>query len=112
MPQKKFRLSSAEIRPLATGHGSCLASDRVVVGGEKVGYCYREQPDSTHDSGWRFLAGNETQDYLDNPANLGMYDVNTVANYDPEIIPLLISAAGSAFERNSSGVFVKVPAAL
>ena len=73
-----------------------------------MGYCYREPPDSTHDSGWRFLAGNENQDYLDNPANLGLYDVNTIANYDPEVIPILESPAGSAFERSASGAFVKV----
>ena len=39
-----------------------------------------------------------------------LYDVNTIANYDPEIIPFLDSPPGSAFERDAqTGEFVAVP---
>ena len=62
---------------------------------------YREAPDSFLDSGWRFFSGQESQDYSDNAENFCMYDVNTVANYDPDIIPLLGAPEGSAFERNA-----------
>ena len=106
MPRKTFHLAAEQIRPLANGLGSCLATDRIVVDGKRVGYCYREAPDSDRDSGWRFFAGDEVQEYVENPRNLGLYDVNTVANCDPQIIPLLSSPEGSAFERNSSGAFV------
>jgi hypothetical protein len=61
------------------------------------------------DSGWRFFAGTEEQEYVDDPDNLQIYDVNTVANYDPDIIPFLRSPVGSAFERDASGKFVAVP---
>ncbi len=108
MPPKTFHLSHKQIRPLANGHGSCLATDRIVVGGEKVGYFYRDMPSSEYDSGWRFFAGDESQEYVDDATNLGLYDVNTVANYDPQIIPFLESPEGSAFERSSSGAFVAV----
>ena len=33
------------------------------------------------------MAGDETPAYVDDPANWNWYDVNTIANYDPEIIP-------------------------
>jgi hypothetical protein len=33
----------------------------------------------------RFMAGDESQDYADNPENWAIYDVNTVANNDPTI---------------------------
>lgn len=70
---------------------------------------YREEPDFDVDSGWRFLAGVESQEYLDDPKNMAIYDVNTIANYDPEIIPFLHAPIGSAFERDAgSGDFVKV----
>ncbi len=85
MPHKPFLLSAEQIRPLATGFGSCLATDRIVVAGQKIGYCYREAPDSSEDSGWRFFAGDEPQEYIEDPSNLGLYDVNTIANYDPEL---------------------------
>ena len=60
---------------------------------------YRESPEESGDSGWRFLSGTETQDFLNSPDNLAIYDVNTIANYDPAIVPLLASPIGSAFER-------------
>ncbi len=60
---------------------------------------YREEPDFDVDSGWRFLAGVEPQEYLDDPDNMAVYDVNTIANYDPEIIPFLQALVGAAFER-------------
>ena len=105
MPDKHFKIAAADIKPLATGRGGCFATDAITVEGKKVGYMYREQPDSGDDSGWRFFAGDEPQEYLEDPANTSVYDVNTIANYDPEIIPLLDSPPGSAFERR--GLFKK-----
>lgn len=61
---------------------------------------YRETPDNDTDSGWRFFSGDETQEYADNPAHFELYDVNTVANYDPEIIQYFDAPAHSAFERH------------
>ena len=37
---------------------------------------------------------------LTTPTNLAIYDVNTIANYDPEIIPLLDAPIGAVFVRN------------
>ena len=39
------------------------------VEGCKVGYCYREEPDGGWDSGWRFTAGDESDEYMDDPNN-------------------------------------------
>ena len=60
---------------------------------------YREAPDNNIDSGWRFFHGDEDDEYIDNSKNSGIYDVNTVANYTPEIIPFLDAPTGSAFYR-------------
>ena len=35
----------------------------------------------------------------------GVYDLNTICNYDPDIIPLLDSEPGTAWCRDQSGVF-------
>jgi hypothetical protein len=107
---KTYYLASDRIRELAPGRGSCIASDRILVGGARVGYLYRELPDNNVDSGWRFFSGDESQEYADNANNFAMYDVNTVANYDPEIIPLLDAPIGAAFERNAECVFVAIDA--
>jgi hypothetical protein len=70
---------------------------------------YREKPDWPSDSGWRFLAGNESRDYIENADNLALYDVNIIANFDPEIIPFLDAPLGSAFERHpEAGMFEAV----
>ncbi|MEZ6029908.1 MAG: DUF2185 domain-containing protein [Hyphomonadaceae bacterium] len=96
---KKLRLKADQIEPLATGHGVCIATDMITCKGRPVGFMYRGAPDNEHDSGWRFMAGVEDQDYMDDPDNHGIYDVNTIANCDPTIIPLLDSPEGSVFER-------------
>ena len=99
---KNFKLEASEIESLAPGHGACIATDKIVVDGERVRFMYREAPDNDIDSGWRFMAGSESQEYMDDAANHAIYDVNTVANYDPDIIPFLEAPVGSAFERHSS----------
>ena len=51
------------------------------------------------DSGWRFFSGTESQEEIDNPENVEIYDVNTIANYDISIIPYLHAESETAFER-------------
>ena len=109
MTNKHFKIKTDQIKPLAFGRGSCIATDLITVAGHKVGYMYREEPDNRLDSGWRFMSGLESQEYMDNANNLELYDVNTIANYDEDIIPLLDSPSGYAFERDKvSGRLVKV----
>jgi hypothetical protein len=106
--EKHFKLSAEQIKPLAMGRGGAIASDKITVEGRLVGYMYRTRPHNEQDSGWAFLAGDETDNYMNEPKNHGIYDVNTIANYDPEIIPLLDAPEGSAFIRTPSGL-VKDP---
>jgi len=98
---KKFQLLPSQIRQLVPSMGACYASDRITVDGCRVGYMYREKPDSATDSGWRFFAGDESEDYANTADNLAIYEVNTVCNYDQAIIPYLTATYGSAFGRNA-----------
>lgn len=42
------------------GPEGCLATDRIMVDGSRIGYMYREEPDpDMPDSGWRFTAGDD-----------------------------------------------------
>jgi hypothetical protein len=97
---KRFYKSADQIKPLANGYGGCIATDEIPVRGRRVGYMYREQPHNELDSGWRFLAGDESDEYMGDPDKHGVYDVNTVANYDTDIIPYLEAPIGSAFVRD------------
>ena len=87
------------------GANGCIATNRITVEGCKVGYCYREKPDGDWDSGWRFNAGDESDAYMDDPNNSGIYGLNTICNDDPDIISLLQAPVNSAFERDENGVF-------
>ena len=107
--EKQYVLREDQIKPLAEGHGAAFATDLITVLGNKIGYMYRDEPDNDFDSGWRFMAGTETDDYMLNPDNIGIYDVNTIANYDPDIIPLLDMPFETAYERNEeTGEFEEV----
>jgi hypothetical protein len=107
--KRQFRLSASQIRPLAIGYGGCFATDKITVDGRQVGYMYREAPDNDVDSGWRFMSGYESNEYMDNADNHAVYDVNTIANYDPDIIPLLDAPVNTAYQRDSkTGKFVEV----
>ena len=106
---KKFAIKSEDIHPLATGYGGCIATDMILVDGKSVSYMVRDEPVDPHDSGWCFMAGDESQDYMDEPNHHGIYDVNTIANYCPDIIELLDTPAPCAFERNPQGKLVAIP---
>ena len=90
------------------GADGCIATNRITVEGYKVGYCYREKPDGDWDSGWRFTAGDESEEYMDDPNNAGIYKLNTICNDDPDIIALLHTPAPCAFERDENGVFQQI----
>ena len=85
----------------------CFATNRITIDGAKIGYMYREKPDTSFpDSGWRFFAGDETDEYVSNPDNIKIYSLNTICNYDESIIPFLDSPYGTAYFREN-GVFIK-----
>ncbi|MGN0600298.1 MAG: DUF2185 domain-containing protein [Oscillospiraceae bacterium] len=84
----------------------CIVSDRITKDGFKVGYMYREQPDDDRpDSGWRFMAGNEDDEYMNDSNNHHVFAINTICNYDRDIIPYLRSEIGSAYIRTDNTKF-------
>jgi hypothetical protein len=96
---KKFKLKTEEIIQLIEPMGGCIATDKITVDGELVDYMVREESNLEYDSGWQFFSGAETQQYVDDPANSAIYDVNTIANYDRAIIAYLHLPVGTALER-------------
>ena len=108
---RDYHVKAADMRVLLPdweGAEGCLATNRITVEGCKIGYCYREEPDGDWDSGWRFTSGDESNAYMDDPNNTGIYSLNSICNDDPDIIPLLSTAAPCVFERDESGVFQQI----
>ena len=91
------------------GSRNCFATNRIIVEGEKIGFMYRDIPkEGRDDSGWRFIAGDESSEYMANEENFGLYDLNLLCNYDPDIIPFLHAAYGKAYYRDEQGIFREV----
>ena len=106
---KLHKIAAEDIKPLVEGYGECFASDMITVDGLPVGFMYREEPDYEDDSGWRFLNGSESDEYMEELGNYGVFEVNTIANYDPTIIPFLDATIGSAFEKTpGAATFIAV----
>ena len=97
-----------ELLPDWEGAEGCIATNRVVIDGCKVGNCYREKPDGDWDSGWRFTAGDESDAYMDDPNNAGIYTLHSICNSNPDIIPLLNAPYNSAFVRDENGIFQQI----
>jgi hypothetical protein len=89
--------------------GYIIASHDVMISGKRIGYFYREKPDSEGDSGWRVFSGEETQEYADNPDNFSLYNATSIVEVEPEIAEFLGREYPIAFERDpSSGKFTEI----
>ena len=95
---KSYQLSPTQIQTLVPHMGSCIASDMITV----------QEAQSSDESGWVFLSGEEGDDYIEDPEKFCLYEVNVIANYDADIIAHLNAPAGSHFARNEQGVFERI----
>jgi hypothetical protein len=103
--EKSFIIRAEEVKAMIEANLSGIASGKITVDRQQVGYMYREEAIADHDSGWRFFSGKEDKEYADNEANFAFYPINTIANYDPEIIPYLALPIGTELARNAEGEF-------
>jgi hypothetical protein len=96
---RTYKVDSNEFERIIAHTCNCAATDKITVDRLPVGYMRRDEPTDEYDSGWQFLWGHETQDYLDNLDNSGIYTLNTLANIDRAIIPYLDYPVGTELER-------------
>ena len=106
---KKQPLDTSRLKALISSDEWCAATARITYEGQPVRLMYREEPINEADSGWQFLDGTETEEYLADPNNAAMYRLNTVANFDAAIIPYLDYPVGTDLERvEGTDEFVKI----
>ena len=86
--------------------GYVFATKMLVESKLPVLFMYRENS-SNGDSGWRFFCGLEEQEYVDNPDNIAIYDIDTIIEIDDSILPYLNSSYGSAYEREDQDSLFK-----
>ncbi len=64
---------------------------------------YREPADRDLDSGWRFMSGFESGEYMNDPDNHAVYDVNTIRITIQILCRSSTRPVGSTFERENAG---------
>lgn len=105
---KQFKIPREDLKVLAPNRGLCMAPDTILVEGMPVALIYRVMPSLMYDSGWRFFTGTESDTYLANFRCNGLYDINTVVNYCPEVLPMLDSPPYSAFRKSADGTWINI----
>lgn len=78
----------------------CLVSRRILDDGCKIGYIYRDAPIRDDDSGWGFMAGDESDDYSALAANFCMLSLGRLLAIDDAMIDLLDAPVGAEFSRD------------
>lgn len=63
-----------------------------------IGYCYREEPETLIDSGWRFLYGDEDEEYLENPLYKEAVYPEDMLSINPALDLVLGAPVDSEFE--------------
>lgn len=83
------------------GPNLALVSRRVLEG-EPPRFVYRAEPDHERDSGWRILEGSESEDYLDDPENVGVTRVRDLTSNYPGLQDVMQHEPGAVFERDTA----------
>ncbi|GHT26364.1 hypothetical protein FACS189432_00630 [Bacteroidia bacterium] len=91
VPERTYEQETQEVKKYAFVSKRALEADH-------IGYCYRESPENNIDSGWRFLYGDEDEEYLDNPTHSEAVYPEDMLSINPALDVLLAAPVGSEFE--------------
>lgn len=81
----------------------------ILTEGKELRFMVRHRPEpecADWDSGWHFYTGEETEKSIEDKASFPLVDLNTIANYAPDIVPLLDAPYGSSYVRKDDGTAV------
>lgn len=105
---KKYFPHMKETKQLIESTLGCFVTDCVSIEERPIGYMVKEEPSANYpDSGWRIFAGDETQEYIDDMDHTQVFSLNTLCNYDPDILPFLEEPIGTVIVRDREGKLVK-----
>jgi len=100
-PVKKLAVDPDRAPPMVPPLGLGVATDHVMVEGWPVQSMRRGPPAHEADSGWTFASGLESSDELADPKRAGAYDLDLIANIDPDVLPFLTWPPGTVVERST-----------
>jgi len=80
-------------------------SKKVMDEGWKIGYMRRDEAINEYDSGWSFMAGNESDEYYEDYRNISLMSIHEVIQYDSAVWKHITSPVGTSLIRISSDEF-------
>ena len=66
--------------------GSCIVTKSILNGETKFRWLFREEPLNNIDTGWMAFGDSDNDDYVNDPKNLTVMDLNTLINIEPTIL--------------------------
>ncbi len=81
--------------------GGLMVSKLITESGKKPMFMYREKRTVADDSGWRIFSGLESDEYVNDPKNIGIYHPSHIIEIEPTIKDLLLKGVGSVYERSN-----------
>ena len=89
--------------------GSCIITKSLLNGETKLRWLFREEPLNNIDTGWIAFGDSDNDDYVNNPKNLTVVDLNTLANIEPTILNVYKMPIGTDLifiEENGDKYFI------
>ena len=65
---------------------SCIVTKSILNGETKFRWLFREEPLNNIDTGWMAFGDSDNDDYVNDPKNLTVVDLNTLINIEPTIL--------------------------
>jgi len=92
-----YKPEKREYADLVVVNSGCIITKKALES-EKIGYMFHGiAMENKPDSGWRFFAGDESEEYANNPENLAIVGINTVCNIDPSILAYIHARVGKGY---------------
>ena len=66
--------------------GSCIVTKSILNGETKFRWLFREEPLNNIDTGWMAFGDSDNDNYVNDPKNLTVVDLNTLINIEPTIL--------------------------
>ncbi|SJM53495.1 hypothetical protein CZ771_06390 [Actinomycetales bacterium JB111] len=80
----------------------------MLEGRGRVRWMVRNQPQASEDSGWRIFSEFDSEEYINDPANVQVVDYNTVCAIEPAAIAVYPLPVGADVEIRHDGPRVTI----
>ncbi len=78
--------------------GGSIVSNHILDRSGKIKWVFREESVNVHDNGWRFMADNDDDEYIQNPKNSTICVFEEIVKMEPLIAKIFDLPVGTELE--------------